>query len=143
MRVATTEVFLYLFYIVSFNTLIWLIFNIIYSYIIKGLTYSLKQIKNLYLLILSKVTNTEDDLSQKTTKLLNELGVNINNESYEAEDIFFNSVHSVSKLFNDYIIKAIHNLFQMQERKEIQQSFITLKAIIIILLYNNSNHKNK
>ena len=144
LAVAITEIFLFLFYILSFNTLIWFIFNIIYYYIIKGLTYSLKQIRKLYLLILSQVTNTGDDLSQKTTKLLNELGININNESNDEndkdEDNFLNSVNN---FINEYIIKAIHNLFQMKERQEIQQSFITLKAIMIILLYNNSSHKNK
>ena len=144
LAVAITEIFLFLFYILSFNTLIWFIFNIIYYYIIKGLTYSLKQIRKLYLLILSQVTNTGDDLSQKTTKLLNELGININNESNDEndkdEDNFLNSVNN---FINEYIIKSIHNLFQMKERQEIQQSFITLKAIMIILLYNNSSHKNK
>ena len=60
LRVAGTEIFLFFFYLLSFNTLIWFLFNFIYYYIIKGLTYSLKQIRKLYLLILSNVNNTND-----------------------------------------------------------------------------------
>ena len=146
LRVAITEIFLFLFYIISFNTLIWFVFNIIYYYIIKGFTYSLKQIRKLYLLILSQVTNTGDDRIQKTNKLLNELGININNGSndeIENEQDDNNLLSMIHKFISEYIIKSIHNISQMENHKEIQHSFVTLKAIMIILLYNNSSHKNK
>ena len=146
LRVALTEIFLFLFYILSFNTLIYFVFNIIYYYIIKGLTYSLKQIRKLYLLILSQITNTDDDMLQKTTNLLNELGININNSSNDEKDIDKddnNCLSLINKFIKEYVIKFIHNISQMENHKEIQQSFVTLKAIMIILLYNNSKHKNK
>ena len=146
LRVAITEIFLFLFYILSFNTLIWFVFNIIYYYIIKGFTYSLKQIRKLYLLILSQVTNTGDEMIQKTSKLLNELGININtdsNDENENDKDDNNFLGSIYRFINEYIIKSIHNISQMENHKEIQQSFVTLKAIMIILVYNNSNHKNK
>ena len=146
LRVALTEIFLFLFYILSFNTLIYFVFNIIYYYIIKGLTYSLKQIRKLYLLILSQITNTDDDMLQKTTNLLNELGININNGSNDEKDIDKddnNFLSLIQKFIKEYVIKFIHNISQMENHKEIQQSFVTLKAIMIILLYNNSKHKNK
>ena len=146
LRVAFTEIFLFLFYILSFNTLIYFVFKIIYYYIIKGLTYSLKKIRKLYLLILSQITNTDDDMLQKTTNLLNELGININNGANDEKDIDKddnNFLNLIQKFIKEYIIKSIHNISQMENHKEIQQSFITLKAIMIILLYNNSKHKNK
>ena len=147
LRVAMTEIFLFLFYILSFNTLIWFVFNIIYYYIIKGMTYSLKQIRKLYLLILSQVTNTDDDIMiQKKSKLLNELGININNTDNDEniKDEEENNILSViPKFFNEYLIQFIHSIFQMENHKEVQQSFVTLKAIMIILLYNNSKHKTK
>ena len=146
MRVAITEIFLFLFYILAFNTLIWFVFNIIYYYIIKGFTYSLKQIRKLYLIILSQVTNSGDEMIQKTNKLLNELGININNGSNDEIDNDKddnNLLNSIYKFIHEYIIKSIHNISQMEKHKEIQQSFVTLKAIMVILLYNNSNHKNK
>ena len=145
LRVAMIEIFLFLFYILFFNTLIWFVFNIIYYYIIKGFTYSLKQIRKLYLLILSKVTNTGDDRIQKTNKLLNELGININTDSNDDNDNINdnkNILSSIHNFINEYIIKSIHNLSQMESHIEIQQSFVTLKAIMIILLYNNSSHNN-
>ena len=150
LRVAITEIFLFLFYLLSFNTLIWFAFNFIYYYIIKGLTYSLKQIRKLYLLILLKVTNTNDDLEldSKNNKLLNELGINMYNNSNddqnnndEREDKTI--LNYINDFINEYIIKAIHNLSQIEYHKEIQQSFTTLKAIMIILLYDNNNSKSK
>ena len=147
LKVAITEIFLFLFYLLSFNTLIWFIFNFIYYYIIKGLTYSLKQIRKLYLLILSNVTNTNDDLNTKNNKLLNELGINVNNNSNddqnkdEPEDKTI--INYINDFINEYIIKSIHNISQIENHKEIQQSFTTLKAIMIILLYNNNNSKTK
>ena len=147
LRVAVIEIFLFLFYILSFNTLIWFVFNIIYYYIIKGFTYSLKQIRKLYLIILSKVTNTGDDMIQKTNKLLNELGININTDSNDEIDNNNkdnrNILSIIHNFINEYIIKSIHNISQMESHIEIQQSFVTLKAIMIILLYNNSSHNNK
>ena len=147
LRVAITEIFLFLFYLLSFNTLIWFIFNFIYYYIIKGLTYSLKQIRKLYLLILSNVINTNDDLNSKNNKLLNELGININNNSNddqnkdEKEDKTI--INYINEFITQYIIKTIHNISQIENHKEIQQSFTTLKAIMIILLFNNNNSKSK
>ena len=147
LRVAITEIFLFLFYLLSFNTLIWFIFNFIYYYIIKGLTYSLKQIRKLYLLILSNVTSTNDELNSKNNRLLNELGINISNNSNddqnkdEKEDKTI--INYINEFIIEYIIKAIHNLSQIEYHKEIQQSFTTLKAIMIILLYNNNNTKVK
>ena len=111
LRVAITEIFLFLFYILSFNTLIWFVFNIIYYYIIKGFTYSLKQIRKLYLLILSQVTNTGDEMLQKTSKLLNELGININtdsNDENENDKDDNNFLGSIYRFINGYIIKSIH-----------------------------------
>ena len=144
LRVAITEIFLFLFYILSFNTLIWFVFNIIYYYIIKGLTYSLKQIRRLYLLILSQVTNTGDEMLQKANKLLNEIGININtNDENDNDKDSKDFLNSIQIFINEYIIKSIHNISQMENHIEIQQSFVTLKAIMIILLYNNSKHKNK
>ena len=147
LRVAMTEIFLFLFYILSFNTFIWFVFNIIYYYIIKGLTYSLKQIRKLYLLILSQVTNTDDDIIiQKKNKLLNELGININNgdnDENENDKEDNNILSIIPKFFNEYLIHFIHSISQMENHKEVQQSFVTLKAIMIILLYNNSKHKTK
>ena len=146
LRVAITEIFLFLFYLLSFNTLIWFLFNFVYYYIIKGLTYSLKQIRNLYLLIISTVLNTNDDLNPKNNRLLNELGININNNSNdenkdEKEDKTI--INYINEFINEYIIKSIHNLSQIENHKEIQQSFTTLKAIMIILLYNNNCSKSK
>ena len=146
LRVAFTEIFLFLFYILSYNTLIYFVFKIIYFYIIKGLTYSLKKFRKLYLLILSQITNTDDNMLQKTTNLLNELGININNGTNDEKDIDKddnNFLNLIQKFIKEYIIKSIHNISQMENHKEIQQSFIALKAIMIILLYNNSKHKNK
>lgn len=147
LRVAITEIFLFLFYLLSFNTLIWFIFNFIYYYIIKGLTYSLKQIRKLYLLILSNVTNTNDELNSKNNRLLKELGINISSNSNddqnkdEKEDKTI--INYINEFIIEYIIKAIHNIAQIENHKEIQQSFTTLKAIMIILLYNNNNTKKK
>jgi hypothetical protein len=148
LEVAATEIFLFLFYLLSFNTLIWFVFNFIYYYIVKGLTYSLKQIRKLYLLILAKVNNINDDLNAKNNKLLSELGININifiNEEQNKEEKEDKTLYNYFNDFiNEYIIKSIHNLSQIENHKEIQQSFTTLKAIMIILLFNNnvSKHKN-
>ena len=147
LRVAITEIFLFLFYLLSFNTLIWFIFNFIYYYIIKGLTYSLKQIRKLYLLILSNVTNTNDELNTKNNRLLNELGINIKSNSNddqnkdEKEDKTI--INYINEFITQYIIKVINNISQIENHKEIQQSFTTLKAIMIILLYNNNHSKTK
>lgn len=150
LRVAITEIFLFLFYLLSFNTLIWFGFNFIYYYIIKGLTYSLKQIRKLYLLILLKVNNTNDDLEldSKNNKLLNELGINMNNNANDDQNNNDEKddktiLNYVNEFINEYIIKAIHNLSQIEYHKEIQQSFTTLKAIMIILLYDNNISKSK
>ena len=147
LRVAMTEIFLFLFYILSFNTFIWFVFNMIYYYIIKGLTYSLKQIRKLYLLILSQVTNTDDDIMiHKKSKLLNELGISLNNGSndeIENDKDDSNILSNISKFINEYLIQFIHSIFQMENHVEVQQSFVTLKAIMIILLYNNPKHKTK
>ena len=147
LRVAITEIFLFLFYLLSFNTLTWFLFNIIYYYIIKGLTYSLKQMRKLYLLIISHVINTNDSLNAKNNKLLTELGININNNSNDDQNKDEKEektiINYINEFITEYIIKAIHNLSQIENHKEIQQSFTTLKAIMIILLYNNNNTKPK
>ena len=147
LKVAITEIFLFLFYLLSFNTLIWFAFNFIYYYIVKGLTYSLKQMRKLYLLILSKVTNTNDNLNAKNNKLLIELGININdyiNEDQNRDEKDDKTIlNYINEFINEYIIKAIHNISQIENHKEIQQSFTTLKAIMIILLFNNNNSKQK
>jgi hypothetical protein len=150
LRVAITEIFLFLFYLLSFNTLLWFAFNFIYYYIIKGLTYSLKQIRKLYLLILLKVNNTNDDfeLDSKNTKLLNELGINMTNNANDDQNNNDEKddktiLNYVNEFIIEYIIKAIHNLSQIEYHKEIQQSFTTLKAIMIILLYDNNISKCK
>ena len=147
-EVAATEIFLFLFYLLSFNTLIWFGFNFLYYYIVKGLTYSLKQIRKLYLLILAKVKNINDDFNAKNNKLLKELGININdyiNEEQNKEEEEDKTISNyINEFINEYIIKLIHNISQIENHKEIQQSFTTLKAIMIILLFNNkySKHKN-
>ena len=100
----------------------------------------MKQIRKLYLLILSQVTNTDDDIIiQKKNKLLNELGININNgdnDENENDKEDNNILSIIPKFFNEYLIHFIHSISQMENHKEVQQSFVTLKAIMIILLYN-------
>ena len=147
LRVAISEIFLFLFYLLSFNSLIWFIFNFAYYYVIKGLTFSLKQIRKLYLEILTKVTNTNDEFYKNNNKMNLDPTNNEDGKNEEKDDKTW--LEYINLFINNYIIKLIHNISQIENHKEIQQSLTTLRAIKIIINYNkelsniNSNTNNE
>ena len=102
----------------------------------------------MYLEILNKVTKTNDDLYKNNNKKNLDLSNNEDIKNEEKDDKTW--LEYINLFINNYIIKLIHNISQIENHKEIQQSLTTLRAIRTIINYNkelnnantNSNNEN-
>ena len=137
-----SEVVLFSFFLLCFNFLVWFIFKFFYYYIIKGFLYPLKIILKLYLQIIEKSYNSQKK-DQLQVNLNSELKIkefnNISNKKEEKKSC----MDYLNNFWSDVVIKKITQLSQIENHMEIQQTLTTLKAIVLILEFNNSkdNHK--
>ena len=137
-----SEVVLFSFFLLCFNFLVWFIFKFFYYYIIKGFLYPLKIILKLYLQIIEKSYNSLKK-DQLQVNLNSELKIkefnNISNKKEEKKSC----IDYLNNFWSDVVIKKITQLSQIENHMEIQQTLTTLKAIVLILEFNNSkdNHK--
>ena len=137
-----SEVILFTFYLLCFNFLVWFIFKFFYYYIIKGFLYPLKIILKLYLQIIEKSYNSQNK-DQLELNLNSELKIkkfnNISNKKQEKKGC----MDYLNNFWSDIVIKKITQLSQIENHIEIQQTLTTLKAIILIIEFNNSKDNNK
>ena len=137
-----SEVVLFFFYLLCFNFLVWFIFNFFYYYISKGFLYPLKIILKLYLQIIEKSYNSKNK-DQVQLNLNSELKIKEFNNTSNKKQEKKNCINYLHNFWSDIVIKKITQLSQIENHIEIQQTLTTLKAIILILEFNNSNDNYK
>ena len=139
MSFIVSEIILFSFYLLCYNFFVWFFFNFFYYYIIKRFIFPLKQILKLYLQIIEKSYILKNQKNTIQKNLNSDLKIkdfnNILNKKKE------NFMDYINNFCSDIIIKKITEISQIEHHIEIQKSLKTLKAITLILEFNNSKEK--
>jgi hypothetical protein len=117
------EIFLYFFFLVGINTLIWVIFGLIYYYFFKG-----------FFMPLNEINHTYKDLLLRDDDMLPRGNLPSNGS--------FNSGKKYSNLIEKFITKWVSAIFRLNEYQEIHDCLITLRILKIIRTFSEVSTKS-
>lgn len=117
------EIFLYFFFLIGINTLIWVIFGLIYYYFFKGFFMPLNQINNIYkeLFLRGNSIVPKDDLPSNGS---------------------FHTGKKYNNFIEKFVTKWISTIFRLNEYQEIHDCLITLKILKIIRSFDDISTKS-
>ena len=124
------EFFLFLFYLLFLNCLIWCLFSFIYYYFLKGFLLPLKKIQKLYLQI-AKLSSVTADNAYKS--------INSNSKKKKKQDLESKNILSVLDNFKMTFIQKIAEISQIEKHEEISNALVTLKAISLIINFRGNS----
>lgn len=123
------EFLFFLFYLLTFDLLIWFCFRVLHYYILKGFLLPLKKIKFMYL-NLARISSVSDPLKKGKIKSYGSL----KKIDIEGKTDIISKLKNIKQSF----IEKISNFFQIEKHEEISNALLTLKAINLIINYKSN-----